>query len=163
MNEHTNRCSHIRWNERILFFIIPYDCRLTGKLLTTAAIGFQRHNSSNRQQMITSTPSLHLDPDCFCLGGNKAGLQGVRVPPTKRTHTLGQRVQGLRLWSEFQRAWPEQIWGFRNSHPATPLSRSLPGLVGISKHETGMTGTSTVWPLFHLWNAPPTPQTASCL
>lgn len=61
---------------------------------------------------------------------------GQNPPPPKRTHTLGQRVQGLRLWSEFQRAWPEQIWGFRNSHPATPslaLSRGLSGLASMKR------------------------------
>lgn len=38
-----------------------------------------------------------------------------------------------------------------------------PSSSGITGHETGVSGSTAAWPLFHPWNAPPTLQTASCL
>lgn len=38
-----------------------------------------------------------------------------------------------------------------------------PSSSGITGHETGVSGSTAAWPLFHPWNTPPTLQTASCL
>lgn len=123
------------------------------------------HSSPSGQPSLTPTPRLHLDPNRSSLGGNKAAHQGVKNTPTPWD-------KDYTAWGSDQNSREHGLYrpgGFRNSLPASPLSLSLSlsgsllGLVGISEHETGMTGTSVVWPLFHLWNAPPTPQTASCL
>lgn len=88
------------------------------------------HSSPSGQPSLTLTPTarLHLDPNHSSLGGNKAAHQGVKNTPTPWD-------KDYTAWGSDQNSREHGLYrpgGFRNSFPASPLSRFLALSWGLS-------------------------------
>lgn len=99
------------------------------------------HSSPSGQPSLTPTPRLHLDPNRFCLGGNKAAHQGVKNTPTPWD-------KDYTAWGSDQNSREHGLYrpgGFRNSLPASPLSLSLARFLALSWGLSGLASMKRAW------------------